>query len=52
MIDIYFIRDDISHIVSMADLVSEKLREFEAAGLAHRSQLQTSAIEKDEKPRL
>ncbi|MBL8477098.1 MAG: hypothetical protein JNK71_13675 [Methyloversatilis sp.] len=48
MIDIYFIRDDIPHIVSMADLVSEKLREFEAAGLARRSQSEIPAIERKE----
>jgi len=38
MIDIYFIRNDIPHIVSMADLVTERLEEFEASGLARRSQ--------------
>ena len=36
-IDITFARRDIKHIVAMADKVSERLREFEAAGLAHRA---------------
>lgn len=36
MIDIYFMGGDIGHIVSMADKVSDKLREFETAGLAYR----------------
>ena len=36
-IDIEFARRDIKHIVAMADKVSERLREFEAAGLAHRA---------------
>ena len=37
MVDIEFARRDIKHIVAMADKVSERLREFEAAGLAHRA---------------
>lgn len=37
MVDIYFIRDYIPDIVAMADKVSAKLREFEAAGLAYRA---------------
>ena len=37
MVDITFARRDIKHIVAMADKVSERLREFEAAGLAHRA---------------
>lgn len=36
MIDIEFTRDDISHIVAMADKLGDRLREFEAAGLAYR----------------
>ena len=36
-IDIQFTRRDIVHIVSMADKVSERLREFEAAGLAYQA---------------
>lgn len=41
-IDIQFTRRDIVHIVSMADKVSERLREFEAAGLARRAAIATS----------
>ncbi len=37
MVDIEFARRDIKNIVAMADKVSERLREFEAAGLAHRA---------------
>lgn len=37
MIDIEFNRADIGHIVAMADKVSERLREFEAAGLARKA---------------
>ena len=37
MVDITFARRDIKDIVAMADKVSERLREFEAAGLAHRA---------------
>lgn len=37
MIDIEFTRDDIGHIVAMADKVGAKLYELEAAGLAHRA---------------
>jgi len=37
MIDVYFMGNDIGHIVSMADKLSDKLREFEAAGLAYRA---------------
>lgn len=40
-IDITFARRDIKHIVAMADKVSERLREFEAAGLAHRAACQS-----------
>lgn len=36
MVDVYFIRDDIGHIVAMADRLSDRLHEFEAAGLAYR----------------
>lgn len=36
-IDIMFARRDISHIVAMADKVSERLHEFEAAGLAYQA---------------
>jgi hypothetical protein len=36
MIDIGFARRDIDHIVAMTDKVSERLREFEASGLAYR----------------
>jgi hypothetical protein len=37
MVDITFARRDIKNIVAMADKVSERLREFEAAGQAHRA---------------
>ena len=37
MVDIEFARRDIKHIVAMADKVSERLREFEAAGLTQRA---------------
>jgi hypothetical protein len=37
MVDVYFVRDDIRHIVAMADKLSNRLREFEAAGLAYRA---------------
>ena len=36
-VDIYFIRRNITHIVSMADKVVEKLEEFEGAGLAYQT---------------
>ena len=36
-IDIMFARRDISHIVAMADKVSERLHEFEAEGLAYQA---------------
>lgn len=41
-IDIEFARRDIKNIVTMADKVSERLREFEAAGLARRAATATS----------
>ena len=37
MVDIEFARRDIKNIVAMADKVSERLREFEAAGLAYQA---------------
>ena len=37
MVDIEFARRDIKNIVAMADKVSERLREFEAAGLTQRA---------------
>ena len=37
MVDITFARRDIKDIVAMADKVSERLREFEAAGLTQRA---------------
>jgi hypothetical protein len=37
MVDAYFVRDHIRDIVAMADKLSAKLREFEAAGLARRA---------------
>jgi len=37
MVDVHFVRDHISDIVSMADRLSERLREFEHAGLARLS---------------
>lgn len=37
MVDVSFARRDIKNIVAMANKVSERLREFEAAGLAHRA---------------
>ncbi len=43
MVDIEFARRDINHIVAMADKVSERLREFEAAGLAHRAAMAAPA---------
>lgn len=42
MVDVYFIRDHIRDIVSMANLLSERLREFEDAGLAYRATLSQS----------
>jgi len=36
MVDIYFMRNEIAHIVAMADKVNERLHEFQTAGLAHR----------------
>lgn len=43
MVDVYFVRDHIGHIVTMADKLGDKLREFEAAGLARRAVLQSQA---------
>ena len=40
MVDVYFIRDYINDIVSMADKLNFKLHEFETAGLAHKATLQ------------
>jgi len=37
MVDVYFVRDHITDIVAMADQLSERLREFEASGLAFRA---------------
>ena len=37
MVDVHFVRDHIRDIVAMADKLSDRLREFEAAGLAYRA---------------
>lgn len=37
MVDVHFVRDHLRHIVSMADKLSARLHEFEAAGLAHQA---------------
>lgn len=39
MVDVYFIRDHIHNIVSMADKLNDRLREFESAGLAYQDTL-------------
>jgi len=47
MVDVHFTRDDIPHIVSMADKLSDKLREFESAGStyqAKKSHLKSSSV--------
>ena len=40
-VDVYFMRKDINHIVAMADKLTERLHEFEAAGLDYRAALPT-----------
>lgn len=41
MVEVHFVRDHIRDIVAMADKLSDKLHEFEAAGLARRTALQS-----------
>lgn len=50
MIDVYFMGDDIGHIVSMADKLSDKLGEFEAAGLAYRATIPQSQQSQPPRP--
>jgi hypothetical protein len=45
MVDIYFIRTEIGHAVSMADRVSAKLREFETNATARRAARQSQSHE-------
>lgn len=45
MAEVHFVSEHLKHIVSMADKLSDKLQEFQAAGLAYRAAKPTNIIQ-------
>jgi len=46
MAEVHFVSDDLKHVVSMADKLSTKLQEFQAAGLAYRTAKRSNTIQR------